>query len=481
MRDPEGFPGEDTRDHGNLEGEPQRESGRKWAWMRRAATGAAALGMVGLVRASAMGELATSGRSLKSIDNTDPQWGCGLLGALPGISEDGVAAPETQRLIESLKRSSSFGKVSFWNWNLAPQTTPDGATEHLTKDFTFMPEVWGANVVNAEWVREAGAVDFWDSNGKKSPAQMANIFMGMNEPDIQGSCMGDMFGTCTRPCTPDAVRANDCPAANRQIGLPPSPPNSRGMCDCWSMSEATGVGFWPVPGCSAEQPLPDLWNQEPQCIDKVMSNWKETARIAWQKGYKYLTTPLLAVDVSYAEKFIEKACGCVNGACSCTDASCGCPVYVGLHFYAFDCRPRETGAYHHFEERVNLIARLMEKYTFLKGAIINEVGMLNCAPTEEDPICVPDSGKFPAKLDKNFGCPANEELPEGLATFVTEILELSIGITTSDGRPVVKSFSWFNIDRGGGTYNLRLFDDDGTVNKLGEAYMRTCEKWGERL
>ena len=59
-----------------------------------------------------------------------------------------------------------------------------------------------------------------------------------------------------------------------------------------------------------------------------------------------------------------------------------------------------------------------------------------------------------------------------------------------------------------GTYNLRLFDDDGTVNKLGEAqpgvghtsillrllrrlcglmrlahprYMRTCEKWGERL
>lgn len=89
-------------------------------------------------------------------------------------------------------------QVSFWNWNLAPQTTPDGATEHLTKDFTFMPEVWGANVVNAEWVREAGAVDFWDSNGKKSPAQMANIFMGMNEPDIQGSCMGDMFGTCTR-------------------------------------------------------------------------------------------------------------------------------------------------------------------------------------------------------------------------------------------------------------------------------------------
>ena len=28
---------------------------------------------------------------------------------------------------------------------------------------------------------------------------------------------------------------------------------------------------------------------------------------------------------------------------------------------------------------------------------------------------------------------------------------LAASITTSDGRPVVKSFSWFNIDRQGGT------------------------------
>ncbi len=36
------------------------------------------------------------------------------------------------------------------------------------------------------------------AEGKKSPAEMANIFLGMNEPDIQGSCMGNMFGTCVR-------------------------------------------------------------------------------------------------------------------------------------------------------------------------------------------------------------------------------------------------------------------------------------------
>jgi len=36
------------------------------------------------------------------------------------------------------------------------------------------------------------------AEGKRSPAEMANIFLGMNEPDIQGSCMGNMFGTCVR-------------------------------------------------------------------------------------------------------------------------------------------------------------------------------------------------------------------------------------------------------------------------------------------
>ena len=77
------------------------------------------------------------------------------------------------------------------------------------------------------------------------------------------------------------------------------------------------------------------------------------------------------VNVSYADKFIERACKCRGSSCECTDASCGCPVYatwrqyvsrklvsedymtwpcleVGLHFYAFDCSPRN--AYPQFED-----------------------------------------------------------------------------------------------------------------------------------
>jgi len=121
--------------------------------------------------------------------------------------------------------------------------------------------------------------------------------------------------------------------------------------DCWSKSVATGVGFWPVSGCDAQQPLPDLWAQEPQlgeapwdyhnherteifddictlheslgslgskslrlrnsaqyqtlrkCIRTVMHNWRKTAQIAWKKGYKYLSTPLLAASRRKLENF----------------------------------------------------------------------------------------------------------------------------------------------------------------------------------
>lgn len=145
-------------------------------------------------------------------------------------------------------------------------------------------------------------------------------------------------------------------------------------------------------------------------------------------------------------------------------------------------RPKHTNPSRRGSGRLALSWSALEKYAFLKGAIINEVGMLNCGgPTADDPICVPDSGKFPAKDVPDFGCPSNEDLPDGLATFISEIVELSASVTTSDGRPVVKSFSWFNIDRQGGTYNLRLFNDDGSINKVGDAYMRSCEKWGEML
>jgi len=45
---------------------------------------------------------------------------------------------------------------------------------------------------------------------------------------------------------------------------------------------------------------------------------------------------------------------------------------------------------------------------------------------------------------------------------------------------VLKGFSWFNEKEAGGTYNLKLQDEDGTVNKLGHSYISACTKWAQR-
>lgn len=206
----------------------------------------------------------------------------------------------------------------------------------------------------------------------------------------------------------------------------------------------------------------------------------QTAATAYAKGYKYLSTPLMALDISYAENFIERACGCSYGQCACTDASCGCPVYIGFHWYAFDCRPHENG-YSGLQQRLDDVKRVMELYPFIKGAIVNEVGMLNCNPTEAEPICIPDSGLHPASEHPYHRCPVTAELPNGMASFVEQFMEIIGNAKTNDGKPIVKAVSWFNQDQEGGTYNLSLFDAEGRMNNVGEAYVAACQGWADKL
>jgi hypothetical protein len=404
-----------------------------------------------------------------------PLWGCGLLGALPGIHSDGTADAPVQRLIDGLKTTGNFGKVTYWNWNLAPMRNDDGSMQYLTSEFIFMPEQWGIEAVNPQYVRTAGQANFLDSEGQVCPATMSTLFLGSNEPDIIGSCMGNMMGTCTGSCTDAEVRSG-CPVADLHSPIPADPlPN--GHCDCWSKSHATGMGFWPVAGCSAPQPLPGLWN-DPTCVSVVMSELKKTAKTIASQGYQYLVAPLMAVDMEWMGNFIAEACT------GCTDISCGCPSHVGWHFYASDCRPIELGGYDSFQAKLDATKDLMEKFPHLQGAIVNEVGMLNCYQTDTEPICIPNGPdqKYPAVDQPNHACPQTDELPNGFATFVTHLVDQIIDVgTTTDGRAVVAGFSWFNENMDGGTYNLRLFDDDGTINSVGGAYIDACQKWASSI
>merc|ERR1712049_58605 len=117
-----------------------------------------------------------------------------------------------------------------------------------------MPEMWGQGAADVVGIPPANTKDFWVGGGLKSPATTANVFMGSNEPDIYGSCMGSAFGECLLP-----------------------------TC-CWQYGNiATGVGFWSLAGCEGLQPLPTMW-EDPACIESVIGYWKMTAAAAKYKG-----------------------------------------------------------------------------------------------------------------------------------------------------------------------------------------------------
>jgi hypothetical protein len=212
-------------------------------------------------------------------------------------------------------------------------------------------------------------------------------------------------------------------------------------------------------------------------VNEVRNAWKVTADIAVKKGYKFLSTPLVAWNMDWLRSFIQTACD------GCSDISCGCPTHIGWHFYASDCRPVEQGSYTDFQNKLDKTVAIMEEFPHIQGAIVNEVGMLNCAYDGKDGACIPNgpNQKYPADKQPGHVCPNTDELPNGLGTFIEHLLGMVASAKTSDGRRVVKSFAWFNENMSGGTYDLRLFDDSGNVNNIGESFIKGCSDWAASI
>lgn len=156
-------------------------------------------------------------------------------------------------------------------------------------------------------------------------------------------------------------------------------------------------------------------------------------------------------------------------------------MYVAFHFYGRDCQPDHdegTGGYGELRRKLDATAKLMETYPFIKGAIVNEVGMLNCAGTSTNG-CIPNSGKYPATAGIDGACPIASPLVNGIASFMEKTMDMLTTAKTTDGRSVVKSISWYNEKMVGATYNLLLFTDEGQLTDLGEAYISACKKWAD--
>merc|ERR1719310_1478356 len=96
-----------------------------------------------------------------------------------------------------------------------------------------------------------------------------------------------------------------------------------------------------------------------------------------------------------------------------------------------------------------------------------------------DAICIPNGPdqKYPGDKQPDNACPSTASLPNGLASFVERLLNMVSAAKASDGRRAVTSFTWFNLNGAGATYNLQLFNDDGTLNTLGKQYITSCQAW----
>jgi len=136
-----------------------------------------------------------------------------------------------------------------------------------------------------------------------------------------------------------------------------------------------------------------------------------------------------------------------------------------------------------FQVKLNATVELMEEFPHLQGAIVNEVGMLNCAQDTVDAICVPNGPKqkYPALSQPNHTCPRTASMPNGLGSFIEKLLEMVSNAITLDGRHAVVGFTWFNLNMSGGTYNLQIFEQDGSLNQIGESYLSACSAWADGI
>jgi len=360
----------------------------------------------------------------------DPQWGCGVIGNLPGTSKDGECTSDLQKLLDVLKASSSDGKVTFWNQGLNPT---EG--QYLSTDMTFVPEMWASAAFFQDYLMRGGERTLGVYTNAK-------LLIGWFKPDQAGFCRGN----------------SSC----------------HDVSCCWGDGVPSAAGFLPFTGCSKAKPLPSLWEDgEGECIDSVANTWAYHAGQGYEKGYEYLATPHV-VYVSWAEKFIERVCR------NCTSASCGCPTHVSISFYASDCRPESLGSYDGFRGQLAHVGRLMEKYSFIKGALVSEVAMANCPSTKQNPGCAYDSGNFPASQLKNGACPISEDLPEGMASYIKKMVRIAAAAKTDNGRAVVKGFDWFHVSAatsGYTIYNQELLNNSGQLTDNGRAYMEACSEW----
>ena len=288
---------------------------------------------------------------------------------------------------------------------------------------------------------------------------MAPLALGGNEPDQVGFCQvfADGKPHPLSDCDGFQMRADGC--KEHPCAFVGNNADVTG-CGMWTLSNAgcsAGVNS-PLPfqcfgatakPCSA-QPTGDCCPAD--CKVSTAETFKQFYVDLAKQGYTYASAPLVASDPQFSDDLMSAA-GCDRDDVKSTTGQArllkGCPTHSAFHFYSLGCPDPTNPNIEDFKRKVSLSKNLNDKFS-LDGTIVNELGSLT-APAQPT-------------------CP-----PENIANMMGELFHH----IEDEGKGVVSQMVWFNQDSVGGTYDLRLVNEQG-VTPLGTKYMEVCQDWARQ-
>merc|ERR1712151_242368 len=202
--------------------------------------------------------------------------------------------------------------------------------------------------------------------------------------------------------------------------------------------------------CFGKEADPSLCSAE--CKQGMVLAFKDFYKSLATRGYTSATAPLMASDLTFVDELMEAA-GCNHPDVMPTQGAArlnmGCPTLTAFHFYTMGCPTASTvdAKIQGFKDKVIAAKSLNQKYN-MAGTIVNELGSL----TNGDSSC--------AAAD--------------IAHMMSELFDY---VSEGDGKGVISQMTWFNQDRTGGTFDLRLVDDQSELTPLGNQYITSCQKW----
>lgn len=259
------------------------------------------------------------------------------------------------------------------------------------------------------------------------------VFHGWNEPDTVGVCNVNKKDTW---CQFSTTGPQGCPKfQNSDYDANSYDPTYWGYDQFWCCDQASGSGWW-------NPEIVNIWRSDSGHDKDRFSNqwlevWKYFAQGVKKSGFR-LGSPAIATHTdTWLKWFVDN---------TCQGEGESCPDVLVIHHYDKGC---DGLVGRELKKKLDDTVSLIKSNPTIKGMLITELGLLT-----------------PDLQDRHDQC-------EKTGDYIKNLFQL---FKNPKYRQYILGVSWFSVDGTGGVYDLRLFNDDGSINNIGQAYMDECKQ-----